>query len=328
MKTQILFRLLIAFLLCGQPTMAAAGLEEDIQAHMAQGNYQAALDLINAGLKKDGTNRKLLLAKGFSLIKLNQLDDAAYYYTLLRKVFPDEPEPVNNLAMVYRLQKEYAKAITTFSETIRDFPDYTRAYGNLGDTYIEIAQTQYQRGFSVTGNVLLQQKALLSREFDQLANRAVTANTQQLEQRSTAPPPPPIVKAAPVVTPPPVKKVDPTVQYRQEIVEALTAWVDDWMSLDATRYLSHYSQQFVPEKNYSQEEWIGRKRNVFSRAGYIKVYLTDVEINFASDDINSASVKFKQLYASEIYNASSIKQLQLTKSPTGWLIIKETSKDS
>jgi len=327
MKIHTLLRPLIAALLYGQTMLATAGIEEDVQELMARGHYQTALDLSNAGLKQNVGNRKLLLSKGFSLIKLNRLDEAARFYERLRVVLKNDPEPINNLAMVYRLQQNYAQAITTFSETIQGFPDYTRAYINLGDTYIEIAQNQYQRGFAITGNVVLQQKALLSRNFDQLANRAVASNTQQLERQAT-PPPPPAVVAKPVIKPAPEPEPEPVVPPQQEVVDMLSSWVNNWMSLEEESYFSHYSQQFIPENNYSLEEWIKRKRNVFSRAGYIKVYLTDVEINFHPDNNNTATVTFKQQYASKIFNASSAKTLVLKNSSDGWLIIKETSVDS
>ncbi|MCP4011258.1 MAG: tetratricopeptide repeat protein [Proteobacteria bacterium] len=334
MRTHTLCNLMTALTLCGFSLLANAGYEEDVKAQLAQGNFQGALELIDQGLEQNGENRKLLLAKGFSLIKLNRLDEAARYYEQLRVIMKNDPEPANNLAMVYRLQKNYAQAITIFSETIRDFPDYIKAYDNLGNTYIEIAQNQYQRGFAATGNVTLQQKALLSLDFGQIANQAVTESTQRLQR--AAPPPPPVVTPAPpvapppppAVTPPPVKKPDPRVQYQQEIVGTLTSWVDDWMSLDENRYLSHYSHRFSPEENYTLNEWIGHKQSVFRKAGEIKVYLTDIKISFDPDNIKTATVTFRQQYASKIFTENSVKELVLEKTPEGWYIVKETSVDS
>ncbi len=320
MRTHTLFRLMITLMLCGFSLLASAGYEEDAQAQMVLGNFQGALELVDQGLQKNGENRELLLAKGFLLIKLNRLDEAARYYEQLRVVLKNDPTPVNNLAMVYGLQKNYTQAITIFRETIRDFPGYAKAYANLGDTYIKLAQKLFQQGFSLTGDAALQQKALLSRDFNQFASKAVAENTQQLQE----PVPPP----SPVVTPPPVEKPDQRVQYQQEIIDTLTSWVDDWISMDENLYFLHYSQQFVPEKNYTLEEWIEQKQNVFKKAVYIKVYLTDVKINFEPNNINTAMVTFRQQYASKIFNDSSTKKLVLKNSPYGWLIVKETSVDS
>ncbi len=200
MRKHTLFRLMMALMLCSFSFLASAGYEEDAQAQMVQGNFEGALEIVDQGLQQNGENRDLLLAKGYLLIKLNRLDEAARYFEKLRVVLKNDPTPVNNLAMVYGLQKNYTQAITLFKETIRDFPDYTNAYTNLGDTYIKLAQELYQQGFSLTGNAALQQKALLSRDFNQFASKGVAENTQPLQELALPP--------SPVVTPPPVQNPD------------------------------------------------------------------------------------------------------------------------
>ncbi len=317
MKISHLIKLILIIVLGLGSLTAIASIEEEIQIRLRSGEYQTALKLIDSELQKNQNNRQLLLARGYTLMKLNRLDEATRYYERLRVLLKDDPEPGNNLAMVYRLQKNYALAITMFSETIRNFPQFTPAYINLGDTYIEIAKNQYQRGFTATGDIMLQQKAALSREFDQIAAQSIARQINQ-----TPPPPPPIEQTiAPVNQA--EEKPRTEAEITQEIIQALKAWVSDWMSLEPEGYFSHYSKEFVPEKGISTDAWMKRKRGVLSRSKFIKVYITDIDIKLAQDDSETATIVFNQRYQSDTFNSISRKKLVLKQENDQWLIINE-----
>ena len=311
------FRLATAFMLCSLIAPANAGIQEDVQRLLAEGNFQAAIQQAEIGLQQNNGNRALLLAKGFALVQLNRLDEAARYYEQLRRVMPDDPEPGNNLAMIYRMQKKYPQSITVFAETIRAFPNYSHAYGNLGDTYIELAQDQYQQGFDMTGNPTLQQKATLSGDFDRLVTQATLAKPSQPVVRARAVPAP-----APATLPAEVP--DPAL-VEQSIVEKLSTWTDDWMSRDSNRYFAHYSQQFIPAGDKSLDDWMQHKRNTLAKAEFIKVWLTDINIVPSGENPDTASVEFHQAYASSTFKGSSRKKLDLKNSSNGWLIVAETN---
>lgn len=297
---------------------------DDVQKLLAAGNYQAALQQAENGLQQNAGNRNLLLAKGFALVKLNRLDEAIGFYDQLRKVIPDDPEPGNNLAMIFRMQKKYPQAITIFAETIQAFPAYTPAYENLGDTYIELAQSQYRQGFTATGNQTLQAKAALSGEFNRLTAQTIAQQPQaatvpaQTQPAPVAPPSTPVASAAP--------EPDPA-QVEQAIIEKLSAWADAWMSLDKDRYFAHYSQQFQPSEGRTLEEWMQRKQTALEIAEFIKIYLTDIDISYSPQSPDVATVEFEQAYASDRFKGRTRKQLNLKNSNNGWLIVAETNID-
>ncbi len=311
-----------AFLLASHTVLASAGIEEDVQQLLAAGNHQAALQQAELGLQQNAGNRRLLFAKGYALVKLNRLDEAASYYEQLRRVVTDDPEPSNNLAMVYRMQKKYPQAVTVFAETIRAFPAYMQAYENLGDTYIELARNQYQQGFATTGNTRLQTKATLSGDFNRLAAQA------SARQAQAAPQAVPAATQQTMVTPtravPAAKPIDPA-QVRQTIVQKLSAWADAWMSRDSDQYFTHYSQQFTPGGGRSLDEWMQRKQNALGTAEYIKIYLTDIEIDYAPESPGVAAVEFNQAYESNTFQGRTRKRLDLKNSQNGWLIVSESN---
>ncbi len=314
--------LLLSFMLLGAVMPSAnAEVSSAIQEMLTRGDYPSALGRIDEELKKNTLDEGLLLARGFTLMQMNQLEEAAAYYKKLREVLKHNPEPGNNLGMVYRKQKDYLAAIRTFGETIRDFPNYTPAHINLGDTYIEIAQLRYQRGFDTTGNVMLQQKSVLAADFEQLAQRALQDNARLIYEQGAR------AAARPKLTSPPEPAPEPAPAKRpadpvQEIVQKLEAWTEAWMSRDPQRYFSHYAQDFKPER-YSLETWMQRKRDVMDRSEFIKLLLDKLDIQLDPEDSNIATVTFNQRYVSNSYAENARKEMIMRKNEHGWLIVEE-----
>ena len=314
------FQLSAAIFLTVVSAKSLAGIEDDVQQLLAAGSHQLALQQAELGLQQNPGNRRLLFARGYALVKLNRLDDAASYYEQLRRVVTDDPEPGNNLAMIYRMQKKYPQAITVFAETIQAFPAYTQAYENLGDTYIELARNQYQQGFATTGSASLQTKAAISGNFEQLVAQASALQVQAAQ---------PVMQQAKAAQPQaaaPPQQLDPT-QVEQAIVQKLSGWSDGWMSRDGEKYFAHYSQQFEPGGGRSLDEWMQRKQKALDKAEYIKIYLTDIEIDYSPETPDIASVEFNQAYASDTFQGRTRKRLDLKNSQSGWLIVGESNID-
>lgn len=316
MKIASLSHLLMAILLCVYSISIHAGIEEDLQQLFNQRDYQAALDLIEAELEQDGTNKKWLLARGFSLVKLGRLDLAVAQYKNLESDFVDSPEPGNNLAIIYSLQGNYAQAIEQLNQTIEAFPDYARAYENLGDTYVKIAQHEYQRGLDKTGEAIFKKKVRLSQNFNQIAAKLAapqlfnqdTAQTGLNQARS------PVDQSL----------SSEMMSAHQAIFETLNAWRNDWMSRDFNRYLSHYAQQFTPENDLTLEQWMDRKERIISSSGYIKISLSEIDVKVAQ---HTATTWFTQKYESDGKVIISAKLIKLRKIEDDWLIIEERSED-
>ncbi len=316
MKQPGLQTLIIILFLIGYAQFACADDKTEIQAFMARGDYQAALTKTDEALKINTLDESLLLLRGFLLLKLDRLDEATVYYQKLREVLKHNPEPGNNLGMAYRQQKKYLAAIRAFDETIRSFPNYTPAHINLGDTHIEIAKLRYQHGFETTGNVMLQQKAALANNFERLAGQTMENNARQIAELGNLLPaveskPEPGLNSRPAA--------DPT----QEIVTVLESWADAWMSRDPDRFFWHYAENFVPENSFSLAVWMQRRRDVFSKSEYIKLHLSDIDIQFDSENQDIVTVTFKQRYISDSYGEDTRKKMVMRKNEHGWLIVNE-----
>ncbi len=175
--------LLITLVLSGSQIVLAGTAESDAAA-IAQlldlGDYDAAFESLDRALLDHSDDHRLLLQKGFVLVQLGLLDEARIFYLDILESFNHDPEPWNNLAMVYRLQGLHENAVKQLRRTLQKFPDYTRAYENLGDTYLELAGDHYERGAGqLEFQSRLSSKAELIKVFDKLAYENTPAAKRQ-----------------------------------------------------------------------------------------------------------------------------------------------------
>ncbi|MGB5707114.1 MAG: tetratricopeptide repeat protein [Arenicellales bacterium] len=269
--------------------------------------YENAIARVDVALRNQKNNERLLLQRGFILVQLNRLEEARKHYKKLKRKLKSNPEPANNLAMIYRLQGQYDDAIELFRETIEKFPDYSQAYENLGDTYIELAQIEYQRGADqIALNDVLASKASISSNFNQIARdntpagkrrslanqlgsaeiRTVNASEESSEQQPLTTP----LEAA-----------------SEQVIETLRSWVTTWSNRDVDNFLAHYSREFIPAGGVGLPEWIGRKTEGISSTDFIKVRLNDIRISQNAADLVIAN--FVQEYETDSVNNRSLKSL-------------------
>ncbi|NKB62931.1 MAG: hypothetical protein GKR95_12695 [Gammaproteobacteria bacterium] len=258
--------------------------------------------IVEDGLAENQNNEKLLLQKGFILINLQRLDEAEAFYIDLVKRMPDQPEPMNNLGATYQLQNKLTAAVRQFNETIQKFPDFVAAYENLGDTYVRIAANQYAAGSTLDSNhKTLLAKARLSHQFQLVAQQHSASSPGAL---STSP-----SKAA--------EKI------KEDIVNFLESWVNDWSSRETDRYFAHYSSECIPLANKTLKAWKKRKTAILNAAKYIKIRIQEISISQTSDGV--VEIMFSQSYESDRYSSTSPKKLVLSRQTPGspFLIIRE-----
>ncbi len=283
---------------------------ETVNQFLVEEDYDNALKAVTEGLNKSPENRVMLLQKGFLLIKLRQLDDAESHYLSVIEILPDDPEPMNNLGVVYQLQRQYGKAINQLNQTVKKFPEFTQAYENLGDTYIQIATAQYIAGRNRSPeNRNLVAKADLGQRFYLAAEENISkamSRYQKSDQNESS------------ATPNGTKKKD----IESELADFLRSWVAAWSSKDVDAYLAHYSDAFEPSiANQSLDEWKTRKRKIINAAEFIKIRVENIKLEEQQD--NKVVLSFKQDYESNTYQSDSRKKLELIKESDGWLIASE-----
>ncbi|NPT45317.1 tetratricopeptide repeat protein [Paraburkholderia sp. 1N] len=121
----------------------------EIDASIAQKNWQAALTQLDARIASNPHDAQAKFKRGTVLAHLDRDDDAITAFTELTQLYPELPEPYNNLAALYAKHGRYDEARAALETAIKVNPGYGLAYENLGDLYLRMADAAYRRAQSL-----------------------------------------------------------------------------------------------------------------------------------------------------------------------------------
>ena len=148
------------------PACAQADELQDVNQLFKEGQFDRALDRVNAYLATRPKDARGRFLKGIILTEQNKPNDAIKIFTELTQDFPELPEPYNNLAVLYASQGQYDKAKVALEMAIRTHPSYATAHENLGDIYAKMASQAYDKALQLDkSNTTAQTKLNLIREL-------------------------------------------------------------------------------------------------------------------------------------------------------------------
>ena len=133
----------------------------------------------------------------------------------------------------------------------------------------------------------------------------------------------PAPQPAVVAPPPPVaSRPDPVAQACAQVPQEVQTWIASWNAKNATAYLGHYADNFVPAMGMSRSAWESLRKKRIGKQGDIQAVLSDIKP--LACDAKTAEVAFKQEYGSVDYRDSVEKTLSLVRVGDGWKIVRET----
>jgi tetratricopeptide (TPR) repeat protein len=155
------------------PTASSADLEVAADKLREQSLYRDALDYYDAALKKDGKNAVLWNKRGIALLQLNRLRDAEKSFHKATHYNKKYADAYNNLGVIYyresvvRAQKtantekpdrDYSKAISTYSKAIKLRDDAASFHSNLGMAYfsqgtLQLAAVEFQKALQLDPDI-------------------------------------------------------------------------------------------------------------------------------------------------------------------------------
>jgi tetratricopeptide (TPR) repeat protein len=121
----------------------------EIDASIAQKNWQAALTQLDARVAANPRDAQAKFKRANVLVHLNRDDDAIAAFVELTQLYPELPEPYNNLATLYARQGRLTDARAALEMATRVNPNYGLAFENLGDLYLRLADAAYRRAESI-----------------------------------------------------------------------------------------------------------------------------------------------------------------------------------
>ena len=122
-----------------------------ISRMLDSGDNQAALDIIEkreiqlADAGQIGTDVQLMFLHGRALSALGRHNEAISVYRNMTTLYPELPEPWNNLASEYVSQGKLDMAHDALNMALAAAPDYAIARQNLGEVQLMLAEQSFSR---------------------------------------------------------------------------------------------------------------------------------------------------------------------------------------
>jgi tetratricopeptide (TPR) repeat protein len=121
----------------------------EIDASIAQKDWQASLTQLDARIASNPRDAQARFKRATVLAHLNRDEEAITAFTELTQLYPELPEPYNNLAALYAKHGRYVEARAALETATKVNPGYGLAYENLGDLYLRMANEAYRRAQSL-----------------------------------------------------------------------------------------------------------------------------------------------------------------------------------
>lgn len=203
----------------------------------SDGLYQEALVSIDQFLIQSPDDMDALLLKATVLLHTEQQAEAEDLLIQLRDSYPDRPEPLNNLAVLYAETGDNARAISTLQQAFQTHPSYAQVYRNLSDMYAVLASEAYNKALGLSEAERGAQLAALSAfgqpvainlnslqeqpqpHSDQIAD--VTQEEVQLTQAAPQPAEAPVVPTEESVAEPPAAEPETSETESSPVITAL-----------------------------------------------------------------------------------------------------------
>ena len=197
------------------------------------------------------------LEEGRLQLQSDDLAAAEKTFVALIDQFPGDPQPYNNLAVVYALQGQLDAARSALEQALATDAGYATVYRNLGTIYAEMARDSYGRALQLKKGqqsvslLMFAESGPLPLQLAKSISEAPTAPMVEPVVAVSVPTPRPLVEtdiqagstvieAAAVITPEPVQEQITEVVLAQEPESAerfLQRWAAAWTAQDIDSYL-------------------------------------------------------------------------------------------
>ncbi|MBF5005718.1 tetratricopeptide repeat protein [Diaphorobacter caeni] len=140
---------------------------------LKQKKPEQALTAVDKRIETTPRDPQLLFLRGVAQTDLGKTSEAIETFTNLTQLYPELPEPYNNLAVLHAKQNELEKARRALEMAVRGNPNYAVAYENLGDIYARLAAESYDKAQRLDGRMtpsVAPKLTLLRQLFDGRAN--------------------------------------------------------------------------------------------------------------------------------------------------------------
>ncbi len=112
------------------------------------------------------------------------------------------------------------------------------------------------------------------------------------------------------LSPPPAVATPQSSAFRTEVERAMGEWVRRWVARDIEGYIKFYASDFVGAAQH-----LSIRRQRMAQAKFIKV--TVLETSYRETGPGEVIVRFRQVYESDSYSSTDLKEIVWRQTPSG-----------
>ncbi len=113
---------------------------------------------------------------------------------------------------------------------------------------------------------------------------------------------------------------------RRDALQLMSAWLNDWESLDHDRYASHYSRAEFNAKGRDYRAWDGHKRWVNRNKTFVAIEYSNLNVFRYPGEQDLMLMQYAQSYRSNNLNVDSGKEIFWRRNDERWRIVYEGNR--
>lgn len=235
----------------------------------------------------------------------------------LHKLWPDNKQITNNLAVSYFYLGRIDKAQNLFAEVLESSQETRTSFQNIQFLYGYATAEAYRQGLGIDKKIKLPEMILkrsLSQPWEDVPTKlAASASTREKNPINN------LTKEVKAVSQ--ATTVKESEQDINEVEECISKWAAAWSAGNCQDFLSFYRPDYAPH-DLSRSAWIKDRQQKVRPEKDISVKL---ELKDISPDRKTGGIAatFVQNYSSRNYKDTVIKKMVWSKSAEKWLISQE-----
>lgn len=330
-----------------------------IQALRDSGDHVRASGLIDRYLSDNPQDPNGWLIYGVSLMDRGKLQAAEDVFSKLTLIYPDVPEPYNNLAAISARRGDSAKAIDLLLQAFSTHPSYAQVQLNLKAVYASLAAQVNNRihDLEVSDSLVrpnlgaidqvyiakpIEALACIKPETAFLADRLDVNLAKRGGQQSFSDLPAISLKKEAVVDLAADEKSEtkvkpepssinvaginevllvPDSEIKEHLTNIIYRWSSAWSMRDVKQYTNFYVDQYQPIKTVAHTQWVRDVENRFSEVQVIQVRVSNISMVAMSH--GRIRTVFQHTYESNSRQESIFKTLIFSPVSGKWKISAE-----
>lgn len=112
---------------------------DEVRSLLARGEHAAALQRAQKNAQTNPRDAQARFLHGVVLMDMGRDDDAIAVFTRLAQLYPELPDPMNNIALLHARAGRLDQALAALQAALRNDPGHRTARANLGQVHLMLA---------------------------------------------------------------------------------------------------------------------------------------------------------------------------------------------